>query len=788
MIANTVGRYRIVRPLGVGGMGEVYLAEDPTLQRNIALKILSSADAKAKRRFVREAIAASKLSHPNVAVVYEAGETDDGTAFIAMQYVEGETLRDRLQRGPMAISEIVRIAAEVADALEEAHRHGIVHRDIKPGNIMIDDRGRAKVLDFGIAKLAELDALATGQATAVAETTAGKFLGTLQYVSPEQAGGAHIDHRSDIFSLGVVIYEMLTRKNPFAATTFLDTVRRVREVAPDPIARPDCPAELKRIVFKCLEKNRERRYQTARDVALDLERIAALPRKESRWMLPAAIYVSLVIAVIAGSIWLGTRRTQPVPAATSAKINSVAVLPFVNFSPDRQNEYIGDGITEEVINALAQIREMKVVSRTSSFAFKGSREDIRNVGKALGVDAVVEGSVQRAGNKLRVTAQLINTRDGFHLWSQTYEGAVDDVFSIEDQISRSVAKALQRTIGVTGPSTRDIAAYDFYLKARHEEGLMTGASFTNAVNHYRAAIDRDPSFAEAYAGLAETYSLMDHRPGLTALPPQRTYALAVEAANKALSIDPDSVEAHTALGHIDMHLGRFDEARSHLERALQLSPNFSNALLWHAILLRTLARYAEGRNELLRAAQVDPLNDFVASFVSGNAWLAGDFSTALREAKRGIDVDPQYGFLYLNLAEANAALGNFADAEEALRRAEATRPATLEEIRALVLAFSGRRQEAAELLKRLGVKARGAAMVRIFRAWAAQGDIDEAMRWLDRGIAENPDYLRIAIDVPPHPAFAKFRNDPRYLEARRKLGLPPPENFTDTARTSPAAR
>jgi len=776
MIANTVGRYRIVRPLGVGGMGEVYLAEDPGLQRNVALKILSNTDAKAKRRFVQEAITASKLSHPNVAVVYEAGETEDGTAFIAMQYVEGETLRDRLRRGPMRIGEIVRIAGEVADALEDAHRHGIVHRDIKPGNIMIDGRGHAKVLDFGIAKIVELDALATGELTAVAETTAGKFLGTLQYVSPEQAGGTNVDHRSDIFSLGVVMYEMLTGKNPFAAPTFLDTVRRVREVAPEPIERGDCPSEFKRIVFKCMEKDRERRYQTARDVVLDLESVGAASAGRDR-LKPVLTLVVVSLLAIVATVWLLARRPQPVVAR--AKIESIAVLPFVNFSPDRQNEYIGDGITEEVINALAQIGEMKVVSRTSSFAFKGSREDVRNVGKALGVDAVIEGSVQRAGNRLRVTAQLINTRDGFHLWSQTYEGVVDDVFSIEDQISRSVAKALQRTIGrgAAGPTTRDIIAYDLYLKARHEEGLMTREHFDNAVANYHAAIARDPSFAEAYAGLAETYSLMDHRPGLSTLEPKESYRLAVEAAEKALSLDPDSVEAHTALGHIDMHLGRFDDARMHLDRALQLNPNFSNALLWHAILLRVTARYAEGRPEFLRAEQLDPLSGFIATFVSGNAWLGGDFAVALQAAKRGIQVDPQYAFLHISLAEAEAALGNAAGADEALRQAETLGATTVQEVRALVLGLTGRRHEAAELLKQIGPQARGAAIPRMFRAWAAQGDVDEALRWMNRAIAENPDYARIAMDLPPHPVFENMRRDSRYLAARRKMGLPPPANF-----------
>jgi len=268
MIAGNVGRYRVVRQLGSGGMGDVYLAEDPSLERQVALKILSNPDVKSKRRFVQEAITVSRLSHPNIAVVYEAGEVD-GTAFIAMQFVEGETLRDRLARGPMPIDDVVGVAREVADALDDAHRNSIVHRDIKPGNIMIDSRGRAKVLDFGIAKRIELDALADAP-TAVADTAAGQFLGTLQYVSPEQAGGGAVDARSDLFSLGIVLYEMVTGKNPFATKTFLETVRRIREVAPPPIDRADCPRELKRIIAKCLEKDRERRYQTARQVLDDL--------------------------------------------------------------------------------------------------------------------------------------------------------------------------------------------------------------------------------------------------------------------------------------------------------------------------------------------------------------------------------------------------------------------------------------------------------------------------------------------------------------------------------------
>ncbi|HEY8182316.1 MAG TPA: protein kinase [Thermoanaerobaculia bacterium] len=782
MTRTAVGRYRILRPIGSGGMGEVYLAEDPKLQRNVALKILSEPDEKAKRRFVREAITASQISHPNVAVVYEAGEADDGTAFIAMQYVEGETLRDRLRRGPMAIPEIVRILTEVADALEDAHRRGIVHRDIKPGNIMIDARGHAKVLDFGIAKVLDIGQVVTpDQATETAQTAAGTFVGTLQYVSPEQATGGALDQRSDIFSLGIVLYEMLMGSNPFAANSFIETVRRIREQPLPPIVRGDCPPQLKRITARCVEKDPERRYQTAHDLVNDLHAIGA--KRSSKIPLLAVSVIALL--AIGGLLWFLLR---PGPAQRSDAINSIAVLPFVNFSSDRENEFIGDGISEEVINGLSQLSGLKVVARTSSFAFKGTKSDVRDVGKSLGVDALVEGSVQRAGNKLRVTAQLVSTRDGYHFWSQTYNGAVDDVFSIEDQIARSVAKALQRTMGKApvGPTTHDIAAYDLYLKARHEEALMTREHFDNAVTNFRAAIDRDPSFAEAYAGLAETYSLMDHRPGLTDLKPKDSYALAIQAAEKALSIDPDSAEAHTAIGHIDMHLGRFEEARAHLERALQLNLNFSHARLWHGVLLRVQTHDAESRQELLLAEQLDPLSSFVATFVSGNLWMLGDYPTAAASARRGIELDPTYQILYLALAEAETLLGRFAEAEETLRRPEAAGAAMLEESRALVLAASGRRGEAVALLQRIGPTAHGPEVIRMFRAWAACGDSDEAIRWLERGAADNPDYARIALDLPPHAAFDKMRRDPRYAVVRRRLGLP--ATLSDTASTSTAAR
>jgi serine/threonine protein kinase/tetratricopeptide (TPR) repeat protein len=780
MITGSVGRYRIIRLLGSGGMGEVYLAEDPKLQRNVALKILSEPDEKAKRRFVREAITASQLSHPNVAVVYEAGETDDGTAFIAMQFVEGETLRDRLRRGAMPISEIVRIVTDVTDALDEAHRRGIVHRDIKPANIMIDARGRAKVLDFGIAKVLDVDRVVSPeQATETAQTAAGTFVGTLQYVSPEQAGGGVLDQRSDFFSLGTVLYEMLTGSNPFAANSFLETVRRIREVTPPPIARSDCPAQLKRIVSRCLEKDPALRYQSARDLMNDLDAIGA--RRSSK--IPLVALAVLALLAIGAGLWM---RFRPKPAIRSASINSIAVLPFVNFSSDRENEFIGDGISEEVINGLSQLGSLKVVARTSSFAFKGTRSDVRDVGKSLGVDALVEGSVQRAGNKLRVTAQLINTHDGYHLWSQTYSGAVDDVFSIEDQIARSVAKELRRTMGTepVGPTTHDVAAYDLYLKGRHEQSLMTREQFDKAIASYHAAIARDPAFAEPYAGLAETYSLMDHRPGLSTLPPKETYRLATEFANRALEIDPDSVEAHAAVGHIDMHLGRFDEARTHLDRALQLNPNFATAHLWRSVLARTLGDDRTALEEGERAMQLDPLSPFIPVPWSVTRFMAGDYDTAIRAARRGVELEPRSAESWGNLARAYAMKRQFPEAEDAARRAEEFGGLGLTPTRAFVWAVRGRREDAISLLKSIDGKIPIAGAPSMIKAWAAAGEVDEAIRWANRILAESPDYGRVAIDVPPDPIFEKLRGDPRFLDIRRKLGLPP---LTGTASTSTVA-
>ena len=762
-------------------MGEVFLAEDPTLRRRVAVKVLApfmSADAHMVRRFVDEGVAASALTHPNVAVVYEAGQTDDGRAYIAMEYLEGETLAERLARGPLPIADCISIARQVADALDEAHRHGIVHRDIKPGNVMIDERGRVKVLDFGIAKVVESSAAGADDVTAAVRTAQGVILGTAQYMSPEQASGQRVDTRSDLFSLGVVLYEMIAGRNPFAAPTMSETFARVREAQPPSLrsVRSECPRDLDRAVKRCLERDRNQRYQTARDIVLDLERIGERPKASpARIGVIAAIIIMALIAA-AGGLWSlrnSFKRDAPPPRK---EIRSIAVLPFVNMSSDASNGFIADGMTEEIINALAQVPALQVVSRTSAFAFKGRNADIRTIGEKLGVSSVVEGSVQRSGGRLRITAQLISVDDGYHLWSDRYDRNLDDVFAVEDEIARAVAIALRAHIGAAGPTqvpTRDLVAYEAYVKARQAESVWTRSSFDRAYALYQQAIARDPNFAAAHAGLAELYSLMDHGSHLTSLPVSETYRLSVDEANKALALDLDSSEAHSALGHIDAHAGKFAEADEHLTRSLVLNPNNAMSHLWRAVLRKAQRRFEEAKTEALAAVRLDPLNDQVAAVASTNLTNSGEFQLGADTARAGLRNNPNYGSLYVTVARAEMYLGHFPEAERALDQAQrASDPASsLQEVRALLLALEGRKSDALAVLHKIELDGNGRpdAMV---RAYAAAGDADDAVRWAERQAREQPNYARLSIDLPRHPAFNAVRNDPRFLAIRRELGLP----------------
>ncbi len=794
LTGQTIGRYCVQSLLGAGGMGRVFLAEDAGLGRRVALKLLReyfTHDESHVHRFRREARAASALNHPNIVTIHEIGQSGP-VHFIATEFIDGETLRRAMARTPMPVHEVLDVAVQVASALQAAHEAGIVHRDIKPENIMLRRDGIAKVLDFGVAKLGVVAAVPA--AHSLDRTTPGTVIGTAAYMAPEQARGQDVDARADLWSLGVVLYEMLTGRLPFAGESASDVVAAILTTQPSPLARhaPEAPDELQRIVHKCLEKNPEERYQSANDLLVDLrqlkkgleagEPVAGIRSRvvapfewsataRLRWILPALAAAMVLIAI---GIWMVTRERTP----TRPAIRSVAVLPFVNLSGNPEDDYLSAAMSEEIINALAALPSLKVVARSSSSAFQGQPGDVREAGRKLAVAAVVQGSVQRSGERIRVHAQLVDVADGVTLWSDRFDRRLTDVFAIQDEIARAIASAMRARIAggskMVRPPTADMEAYALYIKGRESASVWTPQRFEQAIAYYRAALDRDPQFAEAWAGLADLYSVMDHRPGLTSLKPSESYRLAMEGARKALELDPNLAEAHAAMGHIQTHLGEFALAKPHLQRAVALNPNSAMAHIWSANVLCVEHRVREAKEHIARAREIDPLSALVSRVAAINLWMMGEFEAGADTALGGLAVQPEASELHLYAARNLASMGRHRDAAAEIDRAIAAgeKPAFAEEERALVFALAGRRKEATALLDRFERQTPPPTALAMMRAYAALGDVDAAARWLDRLVAGNPEYARLSSQLPPHPAFARFRADPRFISAQKRLGMP----------------
>jgi len=773
MIPDTVGRFRVVRQIGRGGMGEVYLAEDPQLQRQVALKILTGADAKAKRRFVREAITASKLSHPNVAVVYEAGEAD-GLAFIAMQYVEGETLADRLLRGHMAITEIERIAREVADALDDAHRHGIVHRDIKPGNIMIDTRGHVKVLDFGIAKLAELDSLATPDgATAVAETTAGRFVGTLQYVSPEQARGGAVDGRSDIFSFGIVLYEMVTGKNPFTTSSFLETVSRIRDMSPPAIERGDCPDDLKRIIAECLAKSPERRYQTARDVMVDLEKVGTLPARRTGRLSPALTAAAIVaMLLLAFGVLYLRRRTV---ASSGERVRSLAVLPFRPLGSAGSDDFLAVGMADAVITRLGQVHSFTVRPTSSILKYTSASVDPIAAGREQQVDSVLDGHLQHVGNRIRASVRLIRVSDGSSIWSGHFDERFADVFEVQDAISERVATALVDTLTgaerkrLSRRDTDNIAAYQLYLRARYFWERRNADSLRKSVSYYQQAIANDPSYALAYAGLADSYNMLG---AFSILSPTEAYPSAREASERALRFDPGLAQAEVAKAYA-AYLYDYDwnVAEAGFRHALAEEPNYGPGHQWYAVCLASRGRFDDARREIQRAVEVDPLSLIINSVVAWIEYLGRNPQGAVTQARHMIEIDPAFAPAHLYLADAYASLGRYDDAFAEFQRAGALEGTTNLGYACFVLAKRGKTTEARAFMAKIQdvSKSRYVSSYHEALARLGLGEREEAMSLLERAVDQHyPWAILYGVD----PVLDSLRQEPRFKALLHRIGLP----------------
>jgi serine/threonine protein kinase/tetratricopeptide (TPR) repeat protein len=780
MQPETIGRYRILRQLGAGGMGEVYLGEDLALNRLVAIKVLraeSGADRTADARLVQEARAAATLDHANVCAIYEVGE-DGGQHFIAMQYVEGETLADRLARGHLPVADALRIAEQVADALAEAHARGIVHRDIKPGNIMLAARGPAKVLDFGLAKRFDHpDLPATGVDTIQPLTAVGVAVGTTAYMSPEQLRAEEPDARTDIFSFGCVLCEMVGGGHPFARQSTAATIAALLTEEPPPLP-PAAPSELQRIVRKCLDKDPGRRYASGRDLLIDLRNLIhdstatsiPVPASARRRVRPLHVVSGLLAMTLLSAWGWMLLRQRPDP---NGSIRVLAILPLT--AADASSEYLGDGISESVINSLSQLRELKVLGRTTTFRYRGTSVDIAALRRDLGVDAVLTGRVVQQGDTLVVSAELTNTADGAQIWGQRYNNRkLADVFAVQEEIAREIAAGLK--LGLAGRErqfakryTDDVEAYRMYVLGREHAQRRTVAELQTAVDYYRRAIARDERYAAAWAGLTDTYILLSARGDLPATEGRR---LATQAAERAVTIDADLPEAHAALGQLNVYVGPFDfEAGDReLRRAIELNPGWAIAHQYLAVSLLEQGRLDDGIREVETAHALDPLSGFITRFLAFAHLMKRDDARAMTLYRSAAALGSAFATNWdVDFYRRAGALDEgLADLERAARGREADPLVRFN--RAMLLAAKGDKAAALPVameFERLSATSPAFANFAA-RIYVGLGDHDRGLDLLTRAI----DGGAIAIFYKDQPAWEPVRRDARFQSALRRMRIP----------------
>jgi serine/threonine protein kinase/tetratricopeptide (TPR) repeat protein len=791
MIGQILGHYRILEKVAAGGMGVVYRARDEQLDRDVAVKVLPSgtlSDDAARRHFRKEAMALAKLNHPNIETVYEFG-TQDGMDFLVMEYVPGKTLAERLTGGTLPEKEVVALGMQIASALEEAHERGIVHRDLKPANIAITAKGRAKILDFGLAKLL----LPVDEGTTEASTDSQAAAGTLPYMPPEQLKGEPVNARADVYTIGAVLYEMATARRVFQeeqTSRLIDAVLHQPPVAPRAL-NPRISTELETIILKCLDKEPERRYQSATELLVDLRRLSppssayALPPPPSSVsgrvakLIGYGVPALLVLALGLTAMNVGGWRDRMLGRTRPEQIRSIAVLPLGNLSGDPREDYFADGVTEALITELAQIGGLRVISRTSIMVYKGAKKPLPQIARELQVDAIVDGSVQRSGDKVRINAELIEAATDRHLWAKSYERDLRDILTLQSAVAKAIADEVQ--IKLTPQEQARLAkshqvnpeALEAYLAGRFYWNKRTAEGLEKSIAYFRRAIAQDPNYGLAYAGLADSYHAL---PELSAVSVEEAFPKARSAALKALEIDDSLGEAHSALANVkEDYDWDWKGAEEEYKKAIALSPGQVLAHASYSNLLFELGRLPEALAEARVAQQLDPLSAIANDNLSAVLYYAGQYDQAVEQCRKTLDIDPLSPQAHRHLGQVYVQKQFYGEAVSELKKAMELSRGSTEALAELgyVFGVSGKKDDARHVLLELK-SATDASAYRLAIVYAGLAEKEKALEALKEAVNRRSPGV---VHLKASPVFQEIRSDERFQELLIYMGL------TDRARS-----